>query len=138
MNKYVIFATDDYVQSEGQRTVRVNGQDVTLIDVNKVNKWFKNLRDLPNIEPCDVMIYLMKMCGWEEERLKHYKNDNGYKLHLANLVSNVEMAAIPDIPYTYVKSACIPETRQNEAPYQTWVCLSNSGTVHSGGCTCVA
>ena len=134
-----MFYTDEIVQSEIKKAT-VEGKDVTLISINELDtdKWSKNLKHVPSTESCDIMIYFMKECGWEDERLKKYKSDNGYKLHLANHVGNVEMAKIPDVPYTYIKCTCVPETRQNDTPYQTWVCIKDDGTVHSGGCACVA
>ncbi|KAK3083943.1 hypothetical protein FSP39_005730 [Pinctada imbricata] len=84
------------------------------------------------------MVYLYKECGWADERLKNYKNDKGYKLFTANHISDVEMCIIKETPYVYLKAACIPETRQNEHPYMTWILLHTSGRVQTSGCTCVA
>ena len=112
--------------------------EMILDDVRKADGWTKNLISIPDLESGDIMVYLYKECGWGEKRLKSYKGDNGYKLFLANHISDVEICSLQNAPYTYVRANCIPETRQNEDSYRTWILLEKSGGVHSGGCTCVA
>ncbi|XP_061195896.1 uncharacterized protein LOC133204152 [Saccostrea echinata] len=113
-----------------------NGKD--FLPIQNVTKWSTNLATLPSIESCDVMVYLINNCGWEASRLTSYKKDNGYKLHIDNHISDVNIAEVTNcIPYFYVKACCVPETRQTEAPYVTWVLLKTNGQIFAGGCSCV-
>lgn len=69
--------------------------------------------------------------------VKNYKSDNAYQLYMCGHVSDVRLCQC-DSNYMYVKGSCIPETRQAERPYDSWILLDNTGSIHSGGCTCVA
>ena len=94
---------------------------------------------MPDIESCDVLVYFMRCCGWNHERLANYKQDNGYRLHMSCHIDDVKAAYHTHPGYLYLKSTCMPETRQNAQPYEVWVLVNKtSGEVISGGCTCVA
>lgn len=43
----------------------------------------KDLASIPDIESCDVLVYLLLWCGWSPERLSRYKQDNGYRSYMA-------------------------------------------------------
>ena len=43
------------------------------------------------MENYDVMIYLYKSRHWDERRLRIKKSDNGYRLHQANHIIDVEV-----------------------------------------------
>lgn len=134
-------APDDYhSMSVSRRTVGdpVTGNDIVLSDVDKVTGWTPNLTMLPTIEIGDVMVYLLGTCGWTNDRLKTYKTDNSFQLFQANHVYDVNCCILRDGHFIYIRSKCVPETRQSEKPYDTWVLLDKSGSVKSGGCTCVA
>ena len=121
-----------------RRTIVLSTGETTLLpDVKDITDWQCDLAYIPNIEMGDIMVYLMTSCGWIKSRLSSYKNDNSYKLFENKHVDNVMLKTFEN-DYTYVMSTCLPETRQNEKPYQTWVLLSKDGSVKSGGCTCVA
>ena len=133
------FDGDQYKSFDiGRRTVNIDNEKIVLDEVEGVKGWTKNLASLPDIEIGDVLVYLLKYCGWDDGRMKRYRFDNGHKLFTESHIHNVEMCAIDKTPFLYVRSSCIPETRQNEAPYKTWILLNEDGNVHSGGCTCVA
>jgi hypothetical protein len=124
-----------------RRTVEVGTDEssvtVVLPDVNRLASWKCELKNLPKIEMGDIMVYLMTKCGWGTNRLKSYKDDNSFKLYQTNHIDKVVIAPVAH-DYMYVKSACVPETRQLEKPYETWILVKKDGSVKSGGCTCVA
>ncbi|XP_063412943.1 uncharacterized protein LOC134695595 [Mytilus trossulus] len=84
------------------------------------------------------MIYLLSTCQWSDDRLRDYKQDNGYKLFMCNHISDVKMYKTDTLGYMYVHANCIPETRQSADRYNTWVLMDSTGYLKSGGCTCVA
>ena len=86
---------------------------------------------------CDILVYLLKYCGWDEKRLKEYKYDNGFKLYNANHISEVQLADI-STSFSYIKGCCVHETRESDDPYVTWVLVNTDGWIRSSGCTCVA
>ena len=134
----VLTTQDDYKDMDKlRRTVLVNEKSVTLKSITEIDDWGTDLRKLPCIESYDVLIYLMKKGSWTEERLSNIKNDNGYKLFLANHITDVYIHLVPNTGYVYLKSNCIPETRQSESPYVTWALVRNDGFVQCAGCTCV-
>ncbi|XP_061190782.1 uncharacterized protein LOC133198830 [Saccostrea echinata] len=124
-----------------RRTVEVRtDENITtfiLPDVSGLSDWNVDLQTMPKIEMGDVMVYLMTYCDWSANRLKSYKDDNSFKLYQTNHIDKVAMATVAH-GYMYVKSTCVPETRQSEKPYETWILLHKNGSVKSGGCTCVA
>jgi hypothetical protein len=54
--------------------------------------WSSDIKLLPNIEQCDILIYLLKKCDWNDDRLKLHKKDNGYALFCAGHVSDVKLS----------------------------------------------
>ena len=134
----VVSAVDDYhVMDTTRRTVKTSIGERVLPDVMALTDWTRSLSNLPDIDFCYIFIYLMKHCGWQEERLKSYKNDNGHRLFLSNHIDNVMLASELFDNYQYVRATCVPETRQSAVPYNTWLLLKNTGEIHSGGCSCV-
>ena len=134
----IIATPDDYQDMDKlRRTVVVNEKSVILPSITEVDEWHTDLQKLPGIESYDVLISLLKKRGWTEERLANMKKDNGYKLYLENHITDVCLHLIPNTDYVYIKSYCIPETRQTESPYITWTIVRNNGFVHCAGCTCV-
>ncbi|KAK3086590.1 hypothetical protein FSP39_020732 [Pinctada imbricata] len=122
---------------EERRTVTMSTGITTILpDVKDFTEWQCDLTTLPTIEIGDIMVYLLTNCGWIKTRLSSYKEDNGYKLFENRHIDTVMLKNLNE--FTYIKSTCLPETRQNEKPYQTWILLGNDGSVKSGGCTCVA
>ncbi|CAC5403785.1 unnamed protein product [Mytilus coruscus] len=77
-------------------------------------------------------------CGWSSDKLKSYKRNNGYQLFQANHIGSVQISSHFDGNCYYVGGTCIPETRQNDAPYAVWILVRPSGEIVSGGCSCVA
>lgn len=134
----IITTPDDYQDMDKvRRTILVDGKSVILQSITEIDNWGNDLRKLPCIESYDVLIYLLKNSGWSEERLANMKKDNGYKLFLENHITDVCIHLIPNTDYVYLKSNCIPETRQSESPYVTWALVRSDGFVHCAGCTCV-
>ena len=137
----ILSQEDDYdVMDRKRRTIVTEKRDeVVLEKVTEIQEWNKDLRSLPDIEYCDILIYLLQYCKWPEQRLKNYKNDNGYRLFQANHIDNVTISPLIRDSYMYVKASCVPETRQSSAPYSAWILIQHgTGEVISGGCTCVA
>lgn len=139
--QFPVQEADDYKDlSVSRRTVtdRKTNKTVVLPDITtiSVDKWKTDLKTLPSLEMGDIMVYLLGNCGWLNERLKQYKQDNGYLLYQCNHVSGLMLYEMDS--YQYVKCFCVPETRQSADPYITWILLNDTGTVQSGGCTCVA
>ncbi|XP_062576556.1 uncharacterized protein LOC134238447 [Saccostrea cucullata] len=83
------------------------------------------------------MVWLLRV-GWDPPRLKLYKQDNGYKLYTSSHVDNVKLHYFENVACFYIKCQTVPETRQQAAPYQTWILVSEGGQIQSGGCSCVA
>ncbi|XP_069109357.1 uncharacterized protein [Argopecten irradians] len=137
MNLEVLTSTDDYdMMDEARRTV---GKDaVVLPSVTAVSKWSKDLRSLPDIEHCDILIHFMRKCEWTNDRLKMY---DGYQLYTANHIGDAELAIVDsssDHDCMYVSATCVPETRQTAAPYKVWILMNaRTAEIMSGGCTCV-
>ncbi|KAK3086709.1 hypothetical protein FSP39_022335 [Pinctada imbricata] len=128
------------LSSISRRTVNVNNdstETVVLEKVDDISVWSSHLSSLPPLETADALVYLYDYCAWGSSRLKSYKTDNGFQLHLANHIGNVQISQQQNGAFMYVKSTCVPETRQNDKPYKVWILLKNSGEVVSGGCTCV-
>ena len=86
MDLEILSQDDDYeVMDTKRRSIQSeSGEEVVLDRVTDIVDWYKNLSTLPNIEHYDVLIYLLHNCKWPEQRLKNFKNDNGYRLFLAN------------------------------------------------------
>ncbi|KAJ8305296.1 hypothetical protein KUTeg_015841, partial [Tegillarca granosa] len=97
--------------------------------ITEVTGWTKDLSNLPDVESCDIMLYLLKCCGWSDTKLRRYKSDDGYRLHLENHVDNVEYCSLLDLSYFYIRSTCIPQTRQNETPYTVWILITSDGEI---------
>lgn len=122
-----------------RRTVAVGNDKIILDPVNAVTEWSKDLASVPDFESCDVLVYLMRWCGWTHERLRLYKQDNGYRLHMACHIDDVKAAYHLHQEYIYLRATCMPETRQNAQPYDVWILANKTtGEILSGGCTCVA
>ncbi|KAJ8309723.1 hypothetical protein KUTeg_011588 [Tegillarca granosa] len=67
------------------------------------------MSNLPDVESCDIMLYLLKCCGinlykenytgqeqnvftmWSDTKLHRYKTDDGYQLHLENHVDEINL-----------------------------------------------
>uniref|UniRef100_A0A8W8P0P0 Uncharacterized protein n=1 Tax=Magallana gigas TaxID=29159 RepID=A0A8W8P0P0_MAGGI len=80
----------------------------------------------------------MKWCGWTHERLRLYKQDNGYRLHMACHIDDVKAAYHLHQKYIYLRET-LPETRQSAQPYDVWILANKTtGEILSGRCTCVA
>lgn len=85
-----------------------------------------------------MLIYLLRSSAWSDNRLKNYRQDNGYKLYKDGHISNVRMYNIPNSDYNYVSATCVRETTLSEKPYITWILQKKDGQVISAGCACVA
>ncbi|CAG2212330.1 unnamed protein product [Mytilus edulis] len=138
--KLEIIEEDDYKDlcKERRRISTKEGQFHYVIDVTEVKDWTADLRGVPSVETGDIMIYLLSTCQWSDDRLRDYKQDNGYKLFMCNHISDVKLYKTDTLGYMYVHANCVPETRQSADPYNTWVLMDSTGYLKSGGCTCVA
>jgi hypothetical protein len=85
-----ITSTNDYEISQvNRRTITENGVTQVVCEIGQVSIWSSDIKLLPNIEHCDILIYLLKKCDWNDDRLKLYKKYNGYALFCAGHVSDV-------------------------------------------------
>ena len=134
----IITSSNDYHDMDlKRRAIKLNGEEKVIDDISTVTKWVTSLSTLPDIDFCDIFLYLMIWCKWDNERMKNYKNDNGHRLFLGNHIDNVQLSGMLHQHYVYVRATCVPETRQSAAPYNVWLLLKNSGEIFSGGCSCV-
>ena len=135
-----VITKDDYCDMDSSRRTVIDtdsDSQMTLRSIRNVEEWVDDLSNLPDISNCDILVYLLQYCAWDEKRLKEHKHDNGFKLFNANHISGVELAKI-STDFSYIKGFCVPETRQSADPYVTWVLVHKDGWIRSGGCTCVA
>jgi hypothetical protein len=139
LNLEKITSTNDYELSQvNRRTITENGVTQVVCEIGQVSIWSSDIKLLPNIEQCDILVYLLKKCDWNGDRLKLYKKDNGYALFCAGHVLDVKLSLIPGTQsFYYILATCVPETRQSEDPYTVWLIIEKSGSVVSGGCSCV-
>ena len=72
----VVQTEDDYKDMDLSR--RTVDNDIILPDVTTINDWTEDLKTLPYIESYDILIYLMQICEWSENRLSNYRSANGY------------------------------------------------------------
>ncbi|KAK3107381.1 hypothetical protein FSP39_013321 [Pinctada imbricata] len=74
----VISSTNDFQDMDINRRTVLNGQEKVIVDdISTIIDWATSLSNLPDIDFCDIFLYLMNSCKWDDERLKNYKNDNG-------------------------------------------------------------
>jgi hypothetical protein len=108
-----ITSTNDYEISQvNRRTITENGVTQVVCEIGQVSIWSSDIKLLPNIEHCDILIYLLKKCDWNDDRLKLYKKYNGYALFCAGHVSDVKLSLIPGTQsFYYILATCVPETR---------------------------
>ncbi len=129
----------DHIQSErSRRTVTTSdGKEVNLY--NKKVKWNTDLKDLPTISLGNTFRYLVTHCEWTSERLCSYTSDDGYRMFLSGHVVKVELGTIiGHMEHLYIRGSVVPEERQKDDRYDTWVLLSTKSFIISGGCECTA
>lgn len=123
-----VIPTDDEgdykVMDIKRRTVEENGVNVIIPSPTDDITWYKRLTSLPDIQTCDILGFFMTYCKWDSHRLQSYKNDNGFRLFSSNHIEHVQISETFQNNYLYIKSDCIPETRQTSDPYKTWVSTS--------------
>lgn len=119
-----VIPTDDEgdykVMDIKRRTVEENGVNVIIPSPTDDITWYKRLTSLPDIQTCDILVFFMTYCKWDSHRLQSYKNDNGFRLFSSNHIEHVQISETFQNNYLYIKSDCIPETRQTSDPYKTW------------------
>ncbi len=94
-----------------------------------------DLRGLPSLVIGDVFVYLTTNCDWTRERLKKFKQDDGFRMYLDKYVEDMEVAKMNDVlNYMYVMAKVKPEQRQTTDRYQTWILCNRHGEVKSAGC----
>ena len=127
-------------EESGRKRRRVSMADGSTRDLNeKLVTWKADLRSLPPIACADVFVYLTVECRWTPQRLKQYRNDDGYRMFADHHVEMVEVGSIQDEgDFLYIRGKVKPEQRQTAQRYSTWVLCCSTGDVKSGGCECVA
>ncbi|CAG2213731.1 unnamed protein product [Mytilus edulis] len=69
---------EDYYKDlckERRRNSTKEGQAHYVIDVKD---WTIDIRGMPSVKTGDVMIYLRSTCQWSDDRLRNYKQENGF------------------------------------------------------------
>ena len=127
---------DDYKVMDLTRRTLPDGS--ILPEFSTIQNWNGDLRNTPEIQTCDILVYFMSSCAWDARRLREFKSENGYRLYRANHIDKVHISPVLGSPYMFVKASCTPETRQSAIPYTTWIVIKTDGQVHCGGCSCVA
>ncbi len=127
----------DYSERKRRQVTTQDGQEVDLY--NRKVKWTIDLKDLPHITLSNIFRYLVGHCGWTSERLCSYTNDDGYKMFLSGHVVKCEIGTISrHKEHVYIQGSVIPEERQRDDRYDTWVLLSTRSFIVSAGCQCTA
>ncbi len=129
----------DHEESERRRrrVTTHNGKEIDLYN-RKIN-WTNDLKKLPNVTLSQVFRYLVRQCEWTSERLCSYTSDDGYKMFLSGHVVKVELGIIArHSEHLYVSGSTIPEERQKDDRYDTWVLISLRSFIVSAGCQCTA
>ena len=147
-------------------TINTHSGSPVECELNKESHYIPDLRNLPQFSFGDIFAYCLDVCDWSSSRLKSYKNDDGFRLFRSNHIDKVQLSQVSKsmlilnlylkcvhnsfqvaddvhkaplpLTITLVKAACIPETRQSNAPYTPEVMLDDTGIVLKGRCTCPA
>ena len=99
----MLILTDTYKHFDlRHRTIKTSNTTLELLEVKTIRNYSKDLKDMPAIENDDVMIYLYNFCNWNERRLRNYNSDNGYRLHQANHIIDVEVGRVPNTTYRFI------------------------------------
>ena len=65
-----IASTNDYELSQvNRRTITENGVTQVVCEIGQVRIWSSDLKLLPNIEQCNILIYLLKKCDWNDDMI---------------------------------------------------------------------
>ena len=65
-----ITSTNDYKLSQvNRRTVTENGVTQVVCEIGQVPIWSSDLKLLPNIEQCNILIYLLKKCDCNDDMI---------------------------------------------------------------------
>uniref|UniRef100_A0A8W8NT40 Uncharacterized protein n=1 Tax=Magallana gigas TaxID=29159 RepID=A0A8W8NT40_MAGGI len=82
-----------------RRTVAVGNDKIILDPVNAVTEWSKDLASVPDFESCDMLVYLMRWCGWTHERLRliSRKMGNAYTWLAILMMSRLPIISIRNI-----------------------------------------
>ncbi len=129
----------DHENSEHARrkVITTKGHEVDLYG-RKVN-WSTNLKNLPDLTLSHVFRYCVGHCGWTTERLCNYTADDGYRMFCSNHVVRVELGVISaHSEHIYIKGSIIPEQRQSDDRYDTWLLVSTRSYIVSAGCECTS
>ncbi|XP_046557759.1 uncharacterized protein LOC124266950 [Haliotis rubra] len=105
-------------------TVVVDNETVTfpVVVSPKLKSWTDNLSSLPMFCQADILVYLLGHASWSKERLKGFRKEKGYRLHVDGHVHTVELHSLTH-DHIYVRAQCTRETSQSEKAYLTWCLL---------------
>ena len=74
-------STNDYELSQvNRRTITENGVTQVVCEIGQVPIWSSDLKLLPKIKQCDILIYLLKIVIGIMIASNCTKKDNGYAL----------------------------------------------------------
>ncbi len=77
--------------SERRRRLVTDGGGTVVNLYWKQVVWTHDLRSLPSLVIGDVFVYLTTNCDWTRERLKQFKQDDGFKMYLDKHVEDMEV-----------------------------------------------
>lgn len=98
-----------------------------------------NLADIPDIETCNVLVYLLVRCNWSNERLIRYKENDAYKSksRIDRNEINAAFYVHKHNMYLYLRSKFNPLPDEENPPYVVWVLVNKkSGEIMTSGCSC--
>ncbi len=132
---------DDHQISEVKRRCVAGGADGGTISLyGREVEWTENMNGMPVVKDGNVFAYLFGQCQWSCERMDSFTQDDGYLMHKDSHCVTLKLGRIKDhTQHCYVEGGVIPEQRQGDKPYNTWLLLEQkTGKVNSAGCQCVA
>lgn len=119
-----------------RRSVEVNGMVHIFPDPLTINSWQENLEAMPPVTTESCLFYLIFKMKWSQTRVTNWKKERGYKLHQENHIQSVRMTQTIHGLF-YIKSKCIRQTAQREAPYDVWILVTEEGSIETAGCQCI-
>lgn len=119
-----------------RRTILISGQEIVFPDSMTLSVWEESLDSIPYITTAHCLMYLVMKKGWSSQWTLYYEKENGYQLYLNKHVQNLKLKKL-EYDTTCIKTTCIRQTRQSEAPYNVWMFVSANGEINTAGCQCI-
>ena len=89
---------DDHIQAQHSKTLVGDGE-FSVPTVDQIDEWAINLIKMPKLHWGCIFSYLISNCGWGNQRVKDFDEDDGYKLceakHIYGTVMSEGMTPTP-------------------------------------------